>query len=72
MSDEEFEQLWGRTSEFTIINSENATERYGMHVGHNTGYAAFTVALRASGGYVLEYAVRTYKDKCSYVCVKDY
>lgn len=72
MSDEEFEQLWGRTSEFTIINSENATEIYGMHVGHNTGYAAFTVALRASRGYVLEYAVRTYADKCSYVCVKDY
>lgn len=72
MSDEEFEQLWGRTSEFTIINSENTTEIYGMHVGHNTGYAAFTVALRASGGYVLEYAVRTSADKCSYVCVKDY
>ena len=72
MSDEEFEQLWGRTSEFTIINSENTTEIYGMHVGHNTGYAAFTVALRASGGHVLEYAVRTSSDKCSYVCVKDY
>lgn len=72
MSDEEFEQLWGRTSEFTIINSENTTEIYGMHVGHDTGYAAFTVALRASGGYVLEYAVRTSADKCSYVCVKDY
>lgn len=72
MSDEEFEQLWGRTSEFTIINSENTTEIYGMHVGHNTGYAAFTVALRASGGYVLEYAVRTSADQCSYVCVKDY
>lgn len=71
MSDEEFEQLWGRTSEFTIINSENTTEIYGMHVGHNTGYAAFTV-VRASGGYVLEYAVRTSADKCSYVCVKDY
>lgn len=72
MSDEEFEQLWGRTSEFTIINSENTTEIYGMHVGHNTGYAAFTVALRGSGGYVLEYAVRTSADRCSYVCVKDY
>lgn len=72
MSDEEFEQLWGRTSEFTIINSENTTEMFGMHVGHNTGYAAFTVALLGSNRYVLEYAVRTSADKCSYVCVKDY
>lgn len=72
MSDEEFEQLRGRTSEFTIINSENTTEIYGMHVGHNTGYAAFTVALTGSRGYVLEYAVRTSADRCNYVCVKDY
>lgn len=72
MSDEEFEQLRGRTSEFTIINSENTTEIYGMHVGHNTGYAAFTVALIGSRGYVLEYAVRTSADRCNYVCVKDY
>lgn len=71
MSDEEFKQLWERASEFIIINAENTTEKYGMHTGHSNGYAAYTT--HGGGRYgVLLYRVRTYADKCNYVCVKDY
>ncbi|WP_418713128.1 hypothetical protein [Alistipes finegoldii] len=71
MSDEEFEQLWERASEFIIINAENTTEKYGMHTGHYNGYDAYTT--HGGGRYgVLLYRVRTYADSCNYVCVKDY
>lgn len=71
MSDEEFEQLWERASEFILINAENTGELYGIHTGHYNGYDAYTAHY---GGRlaVLLYMRRTTADKCSYVCVKDY
>lgn len=71
MSDEEFKQLWERASEFIIINAENTTEKYGMHTGHANGYNAYTTHGGGRHG-VLLYKIRTYADKCNYVCVKDY
>lgn len=71
MSDEEFKQLWERASEFIIINAENTTEKYGMHTGHYNGYNAYTGHGGGRYGVLLE-RVRTYADKCNYVCVKDY
>lgn len=71
MSDEEFKQLWERASEFIIINAEHTTEKYGMHTGHYNGYDAYTT--HGGGRYgVLLARVRTYADRCNYVCVKDY
>lgn len=71
MSDEEFEQLWERASEFIVINAENTTEKYGIHTGHYDGYDSFTI--HGGGRYgVLLNRRRTFADKCNYVCVKDY
>lgn len=71
MSDEEFEQLWERASEFIIINAENTGEVYGIHTGHYNGYDAYTVHYGGRYG-VLAFMRRTTWDKCNYVCVKDY
>lgn len=71
MSDEEFEQLWERASEFIIINAENTGEVYGIHTGRYNGDDAYTAHYGGSHG-VLAYKRRTTWDKCNYVCVKDY
>lgn len=71
MSDEEFEQLWERASEFIIINAENTGEKYGIHTGHYNGIDAYTAHYGGVHG-VLAYKRRTTADKCNYVCVKDY
>lgn len=71
MSDEEFEQLWERASEFILINAENTGEAYGIHMGHYNGYNAYTAHRRGKHG-LLAYKIRTSADKCNYVCVKDY
>lgn len=71
MSDEEFEQLWERASEFIIINAENTGELAGIHTGHYNGHDAYTAHYGGVHG-VLAYARRTSADKCNYVCVKDY
>lgn len=71
MSDEEFEQLWERASEFIIINAENTGEVYGIHTGHFNGLDAYTAHYGGRHG-VLAYKRRYAQDKCNYVCVKDY
>lgn len=71
MSDEEFEQLWERASEFITINAENTGELYGIHTGHYNGYDAYTVHYGGRHS-VLAFKRRTTADKCNYVCVKDY
>lgn len=71
MSDEEFEQLWERASEFIIINAENTGEVYGLHTGYYNGIDAYTAHYGGRHG-VLAYKRRTIWDKCNYVCVKDY
>ena len=71
MSDEEFEQLWERASEFIIINAENTGEVYGIHTGHYKGFDAYTAHYGGRSG-VLAYKRRTIWDKCNYACVKDY
>lgn len=71
MSDEEINQLWGRASEFIVINAEHTTEKYGIHTGHYDGYDSYTI--HGGGRYaVLLSRRRTSADKCNYVCVKDY
>lgn len=71
MSDEEFDQLWARASEFIVINAENTTEKYGIHTGHYDGYDSFTIHFGGRYGVLLSRR-RTSADKCNYVCVKDY
>lgn len=71
MSDEEFEQLWERASEFITINAENTGELYGIHTGHYNGYDAYTVHYGGRHS-VLAFKRRSTADKCNYVCVKDY